>query len=228
LDFWVLIVSGMAFLGFVAAGTYLWWPARHDAPSRSSLGAALMTGAVVSFAIFLLQIVMETRLNDIEHRRASERALQDIRQQVAVSPSLEGYDFHTGEIKDLSGFYFVNKNLSAADFRNMTLKHGNFAGANLSRAYLDGAKLHDANLTFAKLENAFLPGAELIDADLTQACLRSADLKGADLTGADLTGADLSDARVDSETVWMNGRKRQCRSSECFLPERRVPGKSCG
>ena len=230
----ILIVFGAAFLGLVGSGIYLWWPSRHDPASRSAVGAAVLTGAVVSFAILLLQVVMEARLDEIEQRRLAERSLQDLRQQVASSqgragsPSgLEGFDFHVGNADDLSGFYFVGKILSGADFRGLTLNGANFTGADLSRALLDRAKLHDAEFIAAKLENTFLTDAELTGADLTSACLRLAHLAGANLTGADLSDADLSDAEYDAKTVWPDGKTRKCDSVECPYPEQERPGESC-
>ena len=194
----------------------------------------MLTGAVVSFAILLLQVVMEMRLDEIEQRRASERALQDLRQQVASSegragsPSgLEGFDFHIGNADDLSGFHFVGKILNGADFRDLTLNGANFTGADLSGAQMDRAKLHGAEFIAAKLENTFLTNAELMDADLTSACLRLAHLTGADLTGADLTDADLSDASFDVETVWPDGTTRDCDLAECPYPEQKQPAEAC-
>jgi len=230
----ILIVFGTAFLGLVASGMYLWWPSRHDPSSRSSIGAALLTGAVVSFAILLLQLVMEARLDDLEQRRSSERALQDLRQQVAASEGregtssgLEGFDFHLENAKDLSGFYFVSKILRDAKFRGLTLNGVNFSGADLSGAQLEDAKLHGAEFRTAKLQNTFLGGAELMGADMTSACLRLAHLEGADLTGADLTDADLTHALYDAETTWPDGTKKACAQAECRQPEQTPPAESC-
>ena len=49
----------------IVPGIYLWWPARRDRGGRSDLGAALLTGAVVSFAVFALQLVFDARLRQI-------------------------------------------------------------------------------------------------------------------------------------------------------------------
>ena len=235
MDVLILVISGMAFVGLVAAGVYLWWPTRRDPASRASVGAALLTGAVVAFAIFLLQIVLDSRLDEIEQQRANERALQDLRQQVAASEGregtssgLNGFDFHIGGVEDLSGFYFVNKILNEADFRGLTLNRADFSGADLTSAQLDDAKLNDADFLSARMENAFLERAELTGADLTSACLRLAHLKDANLTGADLSDVDLSDAEFNAKTVWANGETRACPEEVCVLPERRRPAASCG
>lgn len=211
----------------MAAGLYLWWPARDDPASRTAVGAALLTGAVVAFAIFLLQVVMDARFDELEERRANERALQDLRVQVHTSETLEGFDFHVGRVRDLSGFYFVNKTLSDTDFRGLPLYGAKFTGADLRRAKLDDAKLNDADFIAANMEGAFLIRAELIRADMTLACLRLANLMGADLSGADLTDADLSDATYNRATVWPSGRRRKCGRRECQYPERREPADSC-
>lgn len=234
MDVIILLISGAAFVALVTTGIYLWWPSRHDTTSRASIGAALLTGAVVAFAIFVLQIVLEARLDDIDQRRASERALQDLRQQVAASegregfPSgLRGFDFHIAGVEDLSGFYFVNKDLSEADFRGLTVNNANFSGADLTNAQFDGAELHGAEFLSAKLENAFLGSAELEQADLTSACLRFAHLKNADLTDALLSDADLSDAEFNAATTWPKGSKRKCAKRTCVVPEQRPPAASC-
>src|SRR5439155_9405824 len=52
------IESGAVLAGIVvvtAGGLRLWWPARHDRNERAGLGSALLTGAAVAGALFLLQ-----------------------------------------------------------------------------------------------------------------------------------------------------------------------------
>lgn len=216
----ILILSGVVTALLAVLGAYFWWPMRHEPTARASLGDALLTGAVVAFAIFLFQVVIEDQFSDIEGRRAKEQAVQDLKLQVAVQPNLEGFDFRgvrPGDLPDLSRFYFRRKELADADFRGVTLTDANFTGAKLPSAKLDGAKLNGAEMISANLENAFLIGTDLAGADLTSACLRGARLEGAVLTGADLTGADLSDAQYNRETVWANGRKRRCAEGQCLV-----------
>lgn len=219
----LLLASAVAAAICVALGTYLWWPSRNDLASRSQAGSALFAGAVVAIAVFLLQVGTEVRFRAIEERRANERAVQDLKLQVAVQESLEGFDFRdvrAKDLNDLSRFYFRGKRLMDADFSGLTLNGADFSGANLRGAKLDGAMLHDAELISANLENAFLIDAELQLADLTTACLRSATLNGANFSEADLTGADLSDAQFNAETVWTDGRKLKCSQESCFMRAR--------
>jgi uncharacterized protein YjbI with pentapeptide repeats len=228
MDAWILISSGAAFVVLVIGGVVLWWPSRDDPGAKSSIGAALLTGAVVSFAIFMLQVVTDARLDEIEERRSRERALQDLRLQVAISPSLEGFNFRQGgDAIDLSGFYFAGKRLVDARFIGITLDRANFNGADLRGAFLDGASLRGANLASANLENAKLPQAILTRADLTSACLRGADLRGANLRRADLTGANLGDALYDTATFWPRQWRRPCPRPECFVPETPQPEGVC-
>jgi uncharacterized protein YjbI with pentapeptide repeats len=219
----ILIVSGVASVALAVLGGSLWWPERHNSVARAALGDALMTGAVVAFAIFLFQVVMEDQFSDIEGRRANEQAVQDLKLQVAVQDRLEGFDFRgarSKDLNDLSRFYFRGKKLSGADFRGVTLNDADFRGTDLSRAQFDEAKLNGAELISANLEGAFLNGTELLNADLTTACLRGATLAGADLTEADITGADLSDAEYNAETIWADGQTRECARRRCSIPPR--------
>ena len=215
----LLTLSGMASVICVLLGIYLWRPMRKDAKSRASAGSALMTGAVVAIAIFFLQLGTEVRFREIEDRRSNERAVQDLKLQVAIQQKLEGFDFRDVR-SDLSRFYFRGKKLAEADFRGVRVNEADFSGADLRGAKLDRAELHDAELISANLEGAFLSDAELLRADLTSACLRGAILTAADLTGADLTGADLSDAEFNAETVWISGRKLECRGESCVMQAR--------
>ncbi len=232
LDTLILILSGLAFVAFVVAGVYLWWPSRHDLASRSSIGAALLTGAVVAFAIFMLQVVLDARLDNLE-RAGCPRACGSRPPAVLVASSasrvgtsgLNGFDFHVAG-PDLSGFYFVNKILSDADFSALTLEGANFSGADLARAKLMDAELQGANFVSARLEQSDFAGAALVGADFTSACLRLANLAGADLSEVDLTDADLTDAAYDAGTTWPNGSARSC-DSLCRLPERALPAEAC-
>jgi uncharacterized protein YjbI with pentapeptide repeats len=221
----LLIVSGAAFVALVVLGTYLWWPTRHKLASRSEVGSALMTGAVVALAIFLLEVGAQERTSDIEEQRADEQAVQTLKLQVAVQDELYGFDFRqvleSGREDAFSGFSFGSKLLEEADFRGLTLTGANFIGAKLVRAKLQGANLGGADLIGANLDGAKLNDSVLAHADLTAACLRDTELMEANLTGAELGGADLSGARFDADTVWPDGRKRKCLPVSC--PVRRPP-----
>ena len=90
------------------------------------------------------------------------------------------------------------------------------SGAKLSRKVLDGADLRDADLAGSLMKRTGLADTDLRNADLREANLREADLTNADLRGADLRGAylwradmswtKLAGARVNSRTVFENGK----------------------
>lgn len=220
----VLMASGVASVACVLLGMYLWWPTRKEPASRSQAGSSLLAGAVVAIAVFVLQLGTDVRFRRTEDRRANERAVQDLKLQVAVQDKLEGFDFRDvrGKRRDLSRFYFRGKKLADADFRGVTLNEADFTGADLSRAKLDGTTLDDAEFISANLEGAFLINAHLRRADLTSACLRGSTFTGADFTGADLTGADVSDAEFNGETIWTGGRRLECTGASCLMPPRPV------
>jgi uncharacterized protein YjbI with pentapeptide repeats len=212
-------------LGSIAVGLYLWLPGRRDADHRRNLGAALIGGAIIALAIFLIQIV-------VDERRQRDEAKQNLRVTLGLAGSLTGIDLSGASLERM---YLAGKNLSSAQL----------VGADLSRAYLTGTTLRDADLSRARLGcanlnlanarnasfvetglayatliglrggNAKFLGADLRGADLTQARLADAsfvgadlsqaDLSGADLATADLTDATLTDVQYDARTRWPPG-----------------------
>ena len=216
----MIVAWGLVLAVTIVPGIYLWWPARGDQGGRSDLGAALLTGAVVSFAVFALQLVFDARLRQLEDRRMEEqeRRSEQLRIQgertalqltVGLQSDLTGIDLHE---QNLAGFYLSRKRMPFAVLANADLTEANLSRANLTgadlrearlvRAHLDDATLTRAFLTLANLRGAGLVGARLDEAELSGASLVNADLSGADLTGASLGGASLEGARYDAETRW--------------------------
>jgi uncharacterized protein YjbI with pentapeptide repeats len=227
----IAVVGCVVLVVTIVPGLWLWWPSRRDAAQRSSLGAALLTGAVVSFAVFAVQLVFDARLRDIDERRQVEDARRSERQRVqaeradlqltvGLEPNLSGIDL-TG--RDLSGFYLSRKRLVDAVLIGANLSAANLSRTNLAAAKLQGADLEGALLDGANLTRAILTGANLSGADLRQAKLASADLSGATLNGADLRGAEVRDASFggasyDRATKWpRSGRQRPCPAGETCL-----------
>ena len=90
----------------------------------------------------------------------------------------------------------LNRALSDAIRKGISLDNADLIGTNLS-----GMNLSGANLTGANLASAILIGANLKDANLKNANLYRADLSWANLEGADLTNANLEYAILYSANL---------------------------
>ena len=90
----------------------------------------------------------------------------------------------------------LNRALSDAIRKGISLADALLIGENLS-----GMNLSGANLTGANLASAILKGANLKDANLKNANLYRADLSWANLEGADLTNANLEYAILYSANL---------------------------
>jgi hypothetical protein len=225
----VLTLSGLVFLACVVSGFYFWWPTRYDPASRGSIGVALMTGAILAFAIFLLQLLTTAT----EQGRVRDREREGLRLQLAIEDHLEGIDLQG---QDLSGFYLAGKQLTDAKLQNADLSDSNLSAADLQRAHLDDADLSNVDLSAANLTGVFLTGARFAgESTLEAACLRLADIRDVDLSAVDLTGADFSDAKYDTDTqlprTFRPKPKQPCDDhavDKCRLPEQRPAAVSCG
>jgi uncharacterized protein YjbI with pentapeptide repeats len=227
----IWLISGLAItilLLSVLPGMYFWWPSRKEAASRSDLGVALMTGALIALGVLGLQVVLDIRLNEVEESRRVAQEEQALKLQLALQGRLIGIPL---EQKELAGVYLYEKDLTNANLRraNLTgavlsrsdltrakLQDATLVGADLNGATLVEARLHRANLDNAILSDAPMKGAKLTDARLRNAVLSGAKLQWADLTGArlqkaslaeaDLRGADFTGAQFDSETELENAK----------------------
>ena len=219
------LIVGLAVIIFVLSvgpGLYFWWPNRRDPSCRSDLGVALMTGALIAFAVLGIQVVVDQRLRDIEEEQSRAQERQALKLQLALQKDLTGIPL-SGE--ELQGVYLYDKNLTKANLRRANLAGAvltesdltdarlqdailvgaNLNGTKLTDARLDGVNLNEAILSGAPMIGARLPGAQLRGAQLDAADLRYTDLTGAKLQKAslalaDLRGADLKGAEFDSET----------------------------
>jgi hypothetical protein len=219
------VVGAILVAGAIGAGLYLWLPTRGDPDHRGGLGSALIGGAVIALAIFLVQIV-------IDERRQRESEQTNLRLTLGLTQDLGGIDLR-GE--DLDRVYLAGKSLVGALLEGASLSGANLSGARLRDAHLSGANLRCGNLNLARIpearfnetdltgaslqgvsgEDAQFFGADLRSADLSRAALPQSKLIGADLTeaylnGADLRTADLTDANLtdvhyDGETRWPEG-----------------------
>ena len=94
------------------------------------------------------------------------------------------------------GISLAEANLIGTNLSGMNLSGANLTGANLSSAILIGANLKDANLKNANLYRADLSWANLEGADLTNANLEYAILYSANLDGSFITGAKVHGANI--------------------------------
>jgi uncharacterized protein YjbI with pentapeptide repeats/endonuclease YncB( thermonuclease family) len=227
---WAILVATVL---LAAYGLRLYWPFRTETTQKAALGAALLTGAVVSGALFLAQTQNDKVNHDQEKHekqvaesqekhekrvaesqsREQERIArqQALRITVGLQHDLSGVDL---EHQDLSGIDLGTKDLAGADLRHAILKESQLLGARLVGARLDAANLIGANLSEASLQNATLSGAHLEGAYFNLARLggaiigvgvrdNAAYLAKANFTDADLRGACL--ARADFHGANVHG-----------------------
>lgn len=191
----IALLGVLLLIGTVVPGMRLWWPRHGDLVSRSDLGIALMTGAVIAFSVFALQLVIQIRSQrdaDARERQADKQALLLL---LGRSSDLSGVDLRE---KDLSHAYLNEKVLRGgilekATLTEVQLQDADLLGANLRRARLELAHLDRADLRFADFAGATLEGATLTGANLDAATL-SPLREGNRLVGVNLNGADLSNA----------------------------------
>ena len=187
----------------VLPGMYFWWPSRKEAASRSDLGVALMTGALIALGVLGLQVVLDVRLSEVEEERRVAQEEQALKLQLALQGRLVGIPL---EQKKLDGIYLYEKDLTNANLRRADLTGAVLTRSDLTRAKLqdailvgadlNGTTLVEARLHRANLENAILSDAPMKGARLPYARLRNAVLSGAKLRYADLTGARLQKASL--------------------------------
>jgi Pentapeptide repeats (8 copies) len=151
------------------------------------IGSSLLTGSLVAFAVFILQLYLDDKRNE-------EVREEQFRLSVGVTRDLSGLD----PPMPLAGMHLSGKVLDTAEL----------AGEDLSRA-----NLQEASLRGADLEGADLSGANLFKADLTGAILSRADLRNADLrfaeidariyaVGESVPSLKLHGADVNAATCW--------------------------
>ena len=121
------------------------------------------------------------------------------------------------------GISLDNADLIGMNLSGMNLSGMNLTGANLASAILIGANLKDANLKNANLYRADLSWANLEGADLTNANLEYAILYSANLDGSFVAGAKVHGSNL-------NGAKnipfilQSCPSEGAFTAWKKVDG----
>jgi uncharacterized protein YjbI with pentapeptide repeats len=149
----------IAAAALAAAGLGVWLAALETTTDESArlgeLGAGLLSGAVVAFAVFLLERVYERR----------SRA-ESLRVTIGLQRDLTGIDLN-GE--ELAGFSFQGKVLIGAELSHAKLRKARFGRADLTEARLIGCDLTGAIFSGAKLAHASFAAADISGAIFTEA-----------------------------------------------------------
>lgn len=212
----IAVVGVLLLIGTIIPGVRLYWPRHHDPVSRSDLGVALMGGALIAFAVLVLQVLIQFRSETDARERQEQAEHAALLLVLGQSPNLSGLDLSERDLSEaylngkvLRGAVLAKANMSEAQAQDAVLAAADLSGADLLGARLDRADLRYANLADAKLAGAHLRGvtldsaslvrADLSGADLSHAWIR-ADLRDADLTGAKLIGSRLAPANLAGAT----------------------------
>jgi len=116
----------------VLLGLWLWWPWYLMPDRRSDLGATLVGGGIVAFAVLYLEQVLSQR---------QEKNI--LRLQLSTGTNFEGVDLSN---QDLSGFYLPGKSFNHANLTGANLRGATLSGTSFIRTRLTGADLRGANL----------------------------------------------------------------------------------
>jgi uncharacterized protein YjbI with pentapeptide repeats len=189
----VIAVAGvLLLLGTILPGVRLWWPQHRDPVSRSDLGVALMTGALIAFAVLGVQLLIQIRSQRDANAREDQADRAALLLQLGRSSNLSDLDLQG---QDLSTAYLKQKDLSGANLSRSSMSRASLQGTKLVGATLSGVSLDKAQLQRADLRYAALDGASLVEANLSGANLDAATLT----PGVDLTRADLSNASARAD-----------------------------
>jgi uncharacterized protein YjbI with pentapeptide repeats len=213
---WLIFVVAFTLAGGIFAfGVWVWRRGQQEHASR------LLTGAMVAFAVLVVQVMIEARAHHDGQLREKQADREGLLLMLGRQANLSGIDLRR---QKLTGFYLNGKTLNDADLSDADLGEvrlvranlvsATLVGADLRAAHLDRADLRQADLSGARLDGAWLRGAtldaatlgrrtvgrrivrtRLVGAHLQNAFLR-ADLQYAVLTGANLEGAHLAPANL--------------------------------
>jgi hypothetical protein len=108
-----LLLLGLA-LVLATAGVLVWWPDRETEGSRGNLGAALLSGAVITFTVFGFQLGDARRQAAID--RKYQAALIDV-QAVGNKIQTQGNKIQTQAIKVQAQAMKLQEQLASAETR---------------------------------------------------------------------------------------------------------------
>jgi len=163
---WSIESTALVFILLVSLGSFLWASEIGTTGSRTELGAALLSGAVVS----LMVLVLPESVGESQPVEPSDARVD----HAAVTNDLRWMDGH------------------GIDLYKAYLPHRDLTGADLDKATLTCANLFASTLLGARLVGASLDYSSLIRATLRSTDLDGSTFQGADLRDADLGGAHLA------------------------------------
>jgi uncharacterized protein YjbI with pentapeptide repeats len=199
-----IVLGGFLIIVFtVIPGLWLWWPKRTDAVSRSDLGVALMTGALIAVAVLAIQVSIDEKARKREETRQETDARQNFELTLSLQQDLSGIRLDRDDLRGLNFFGKTMRraSLNRALMHNVVLSNAILEEATLQRTIMPGALMDGAILTDAHLENADMTGAILTRARMRRAQLDGAHLETADLTNARLLYADLTGAHLEGASL---------------------------
>jgi uncharacterized protein YjbI with pentapeptide repeats len=168
---------------------------------RQNLGVSLLSGSVITLAVFFLQVMLtvvsdEQQKVEQQQREAEQkleqqqREVENFRLTIAVSGTLRGF---TPGKYSIAGLILNGKDMTGAYLRNQDLKGSQFQDTILAQADLVRADARNAN---------FL-NADFFNASVDETDFRGADLRFAKFEGASVSaGAKFTGAKVNSHTCW--------------------------
>ena len=105
----VIAVAGvLLLLGTILPGVRLWWPQHSDPVSRSDLGIALMTGALIAFAVLGVQLLIQIRSQRDANAREDQADRAALILQLGRASNLSDLDLQD---QDLSTAYLKEKDV---------------------------------------------------------------------------------------------------------------------
>lgn len=167
-----------------------WRLLRSSENVKQNLGVSLLSGAVITLAVFLLQGMLTVVSDQQQKREQQQREVENFRLTIAVSGTLRGF---TPGKYSIAGLILNGKDLTGAFLRDQDLKRTQFQDTILAQADLIRADARKAN---------FL-NADFFAASVDRADFRGADLRFAKFEDASVSaGAKFAGAKVNSHTCW--------------------------
>lgn len=158
---------------------------KSESEVRRDVGKSLLTGSIVAFAVFALQLHLDAK-------RRGEEKREQFRFSVSFAENLNGLKPEY----PLSQMYLSGKSLNGAELQRQDLTEANLQGASLRGADLEGADLDRANLF----------GVDLTGANLDYATFDGADLRAARLGETRMAippePGDFRGVEVNGRTCW--------------------------
>jgi uncharacterized protein YjbI with pentapeptide repeats len=167
-----------------------WRLLRSSDNTSQNLGVSLLSGSVITLAVFLLQGMLTVVSDQQQKVEQQQREVENFRLTIAVSGTLRGF---TPGKHSVAGLILNGKDLTGAYLREQDLQRTQFQDAILAQA----------DLIRANAQNANFLNADLFKASVDHTDFRGADLRFAKFEGASVAvGAKFAGAKVNSQTCW--------------------------